>query len=117
MQLKTETAWVKSLPPCRPYNPVFSPGSRPRDSCRGPALIEDRLPLSGRFLLSDPARLADLLGRAGLSVVQIARQLGLSITGVVAALRRLGIAADVGRNGHARRGRSPSAVISKTAAS
>jgi hypothetical protein len=38
----------------------------------------------------------------GLSVVQIARRLGVSHAGVVAALRRLGIATDGGRNGIAR---------------
>jgi hypothetical protein len=44
---------------------------------------------------------------AGLSVVQIARRLGVSNAGVVAALRRLGIAADGGRNGHAVKGQVP----------
>jgi len=45
--------------------------------------------------------------QAGLSVVQIARRLGVSHAGVVAALRRLGIATDGGRNGHAVKGQVP----------
>jgi hypothetical protein len=71
--------------------PVLAPASRQKANHRAPALIKDRLPLPRRFLLSDPAGLASLHDGAGLSVVQIARRLGVSNAGVVAALRRLGI--------------------------
>ena len=86
---------------------VLAPASRQKAIPRAPSLIEDRLPLPGRFLLSDSARLASLHGDDGLSVVQIARRLGVSSAGVVAALRRLGIATDGGRNGHVVKGQVP----------
>jgi hypothetical protein len=85
----------------------LAPASRQKANTRAPSLIEDRLLLPGRFLLSDPARLASLHDVAGLSVVQIARRLGVSHAGVVAALRRLGIATDCGRNGHGVKGQVP----------
>ena len=83
---------------------VLAPASRQKANSRAPALIEGRLPLPGRFLLSDPARLASMHGDDGLSVVQIARRLGVRNAGVVAALRRLGIATDGRRKGHAVKG-------------
>jgi len=105
-QLKAALSAVNLKEP-RSRVSVFPPASRQKANPRTPSLIEDRLPLPGRFLLSDPARLASMHEQAGLSVVQIARRLGVSHAGVVAALRRLGIAADGGRNGHAVKGQVP----------
>ena len=81
-------------------------GAGPRAN-RAPALIEDRIRLPGRSLLSDPARMASMHQRDGLSVVQIARRLGVSNSGVVAALRKLGITGANGRSGHAVKGQVP----------
>ena len=57
---------------------VSAPRSVQSAHPRRPALIEDRIPLPGRFLLADPARVGSLHQQAGLSVRQIAARLGVS---------------------------------------
>jgi len=86
---------------------VLAPASRKKANTRPPALIEDRLRLPGRFLLSDPARLASMHERASLSARQIASHLDVSQSAVLAALGKLGLATDGGRNGHVVKGQVP----------
>jgi hypothetical protein len=70
-------------------------------------LIEHRIPLPGRFLLSDPARVASLHQEAGFSALQIARRLDVSHGAVLSALGKLGITGHGGRNGHHVKGQAP----------
>ena len=86
---------------------VVAAASGQKANRRVPALIEDRLPLPGRFLLSDPARLASLHEQAGLTARQIASRLDVSHSAVLAALGKLGIACEGPRNGHAVKGQVP----------
>ena len=81
-------AWRRAIPTRRLLS-VLAPASRQKANTRPPALIEDRLPLPCRFLLSDPARL------------------DVSHSAVLAALGKLGIATDGGHNGHTAKGQIP----------
>ena len=70
-----------------------------------PALIEDHIQLPGRLLLSSSSRLLSKRQRDGLSVRQIARQLGVSHSAVLEAIGRLGITGSGG--GHVFQGQVP----------
>ena len=85
----------------------MAPAGGQKADYRAPSLIEDRLPLPGRFLLSDPARVVNLHERDGLSALPIARRLDVSRFAVLADLGNLGVAAHGGRNGHAVKGQVP----------
>ena len=85
---------------------VDTPGSG-RKANRLLALSDDRILLPGRFLLSDPARIASMQQRDGLSAFQIARRLEVSHSAVLAALGKFGILADGGRNDRVVKGQVP----------
>ena len=85
---------------------AVAPASRQEANHRAASPIEDRLPLPGRFLLSDPARLSSMQ-EAGLSAFQIAARLEVSHSALLSALAKLEITGLGGRNGHAAKGQAP----------
>ena len=86
---------------------VSAPTSAQSAQQRRLALIEDRIPLPGRFLLVDPARVASLYEKGGLSARQIAARLGVSHSSVLVALAKLGVVCERPHNGRALKGRVP----------
>ena len=86
---------------------VLAPACGREPHPRRLALIEDRIPLPGSFLLADPARVASLHAEGGLSARQIAARLGVSHSSVLQALAKLGVVCERPRNGHALKGQVP----------